>query len=155
MWDLKGQLRSGPGSILMMTVMILRKLRDYLKSQLPALKWGWKHFWLRKAVCSTCPLTAMPWACGQTATLQPDPDTPLPSPASPSSWRVSRRERGLLLFFTLTAAGAQIPKLLAWISCLALNQTFYWLRRSTTSTVTFLPRCHTRGDSFFIGDGSS
>lgn len=44
MWDLRSTKGSGPVSILMMTVMILRKLLDYLKSQLLFFKMRMKTF---------------------------------------------------------------------------------------------------------------
>ena len=111
MWDLRSTKGSGPISILMMTVMILRKLLDYLKSQLLFFKMRMKTFlksWEKSSIWCMPPAHAP--RRGQTASATPPAwplDTPLPSPASPLL-REWAGERGhLFLVLTLTAAGAQ------------------------------------------------
>ena len=158
MWDLRSTKGSGPVSILMMTVMILRKLLDSrlkvtrLKSNsslsCSSLKWGWKHFWRaeRKATYGACPLH-MPWDVGKPPQppLQPDPWThPYPHQL-PSSSESEWESKGTCFLFSLLLQqepNKALPGFPVWPLI-----SFYWLRRSTTLIGKHLPRCHTRGDS--------
>lgn len=157
MWDLRSTKGSGPVSILMMTVMILRKLLDYLKSQLLFFKMRMKTFlksWEKSSVWCMSPAHAL--RCGQTTSGTPPAwllDTPLPSHQLPPSSESERESEGTCFLFSLLLQqepNKALPGFPVWPLI-----SFYWLRRPTTLIGNIYPDVTLVVIVYFIGDASS